>query len=123
MRFSPNGNSFATVSQKIVKLWKLDENNEYFHTELTKAPWRISEAITFSPDGKVLILLGPQKHRIKLFDVETGKFIGNLTGHTEPIETLVFSHDGKTLASGSQDGTVLLWDWEQVINEELTDYE
>ena len=47
--------------------------------------------------------------------MNTGRSLGILFGHTEPIETLVFSHDGKTLASGSEDGTVLLWDWEKII--------
>ncbi|MYB63339.1 hypothetical protein F4X73_01500 [Candidatus Poribacteria bacterium] len=41
-----------------------------------------------------------------------------LNGHTEAITRLVFSHDGRTLASGSKDGTILLWDWEKVVNSE-----
>ena len=53
---------------------------------------------------------------IKLWDVETGRYLGILSGHTEPVETLVFSHDGKMLASGSDDGTVLLWDWKKIID-------
>ena len=43
------------------------------------------------------------------------KLYRSLPGHTEPIETLVFSHNGKILASGSQDGTVLLWDWKKIL--------
>ena len=31
-----------------------------------------------------------------------------LNGHTSIVETLVFSPDGKTLASTGQDGTILL---------------
>ena len=33
-----------------------------------------------------------------------------LRGHTGPITFLAFAADGKTLASGSQDGTARLWD-------------
>ncbi len=33
----------------------------------------------------------------------------NLAGHQDPVNALVFSADGKMLASGSFDGTVKLW--------------
>ena len=72
--------------------------------------------LTFSPDGK--ILLDPKiigwPPLIQLWDVDTGTDLGTLSGHTEGIETLVFSHDGKTLATSSWDGTVLLYDWDKI---------
>ena len=79
--------------------------------------------LTFSPDGKILldtksIGLPPL---IQLWDVETGTDLGTLSGHTGNIEMLVFSHDGKMLASGSWDGTVLLWDWDKISAKIATD--
>ena len=59
--------------------------------------------------------------QIRLWHVETGQSLGNLSGHTELVESLEFSHDGKTLASGSNDGTVLLWDWDKINNNIFAD--
>ena len=80
--------------------------------------------LTFSPDGKILLdpkSIGRQP-LIQLWDVDTGTDLGTLSGHTESIETLVFSHDGKTLATSSWDGTVLLWDWDKISAKIATDH-
>jgi tetratricopeptide (TPR) repeat protein len=41
--------------------------------------------------------------------VESGEHIRTLTGHTKQVYSVAFSPDGQTIASGSADGTVLLW--------------
>ncbi|MYG81280.1 MAG: hypothetical protein F4187_05705 [Gemmatimonadetes bacterium] len=44
-----------------------------------------------------------------MWDVVTGQLITTLEGHSGGISSLMFSPDGSTLASGSWDHTVLLW--------------
>ena len=118
MAFSPDSTTLAIATEGHIYLWKFQEAED----EPTLIPGNLrgfKSVLTFSPDGTTLIGADLEiwSSLIKLWDVETGRGLGMLSGHTEPIETLIFSHDGKTLASGSDDGTVLLWDWEKVIAE------
>jgi WD40 repeat protein len=41
--------------------------------------------------------------------VATGQVLGTLSGHTDVVASVAFAPDGKTLVSGSWDGTVRLW--------------
>jgi WD40 repeat protein len=47
---------------------------------------------------------------VYLWDAETGKVITSLQGHTAAVLALAFSPKGSTLATGSDDETVRLWD-------------
>ena len=71
-------------------------------------------ALVFSPDDSVIVR-GLAAGRIQLWDVTTGDKLTTLDGHTATVRTLEFSADGKTLVSAAEDGTILLWDWEDVL--------
>ncbi len=45
-----------------------------------------------------------------IYDVQTGEALDLLTGHTAQVKSIVFSPDGETLAIGSEDNTIQLWD-------------
>jgi WD40 repeat protein len=67
----------------------------------------------FSPDGKRVAVSadtygGPPQ--ISVFDFEGGKKTHTFQGHLRGVSAMAFSADGKTLATGSHDTTVLLWD-------------
>ena len=121
--FSPDGKTLASGSlDNTVKLWDVSTG-----TELRTLEGHSAEvlSVAFSPDGKTLAS-GSRKGTIKLWDVSTGTELRTLTPmakyliRTRPgasdengfaaVFSVAFSPDGKTLASGSEDNTVKLWD-------------
>ena len=78
--------------------------------------------MAFSPDGTVLASIDTPKQygpddeyydglgELVLWDTSTGDRRASLLGHSQTLLSLAFSPDGTTLASGSADNTIRLWD-------------
>ncbi len=47
---------------------------------------------------------------IKIWDAVSGKHMQTLEGHMAGVSTIAWSPDSKTLASGSDDKSIRLWD-------------
>ena len=65
--------------------------------------------IAYSPDGNLLAV--GTSIGIWVYDVHSGAELTLLTGHTSEVESIAFSPDGTTFASGGYDGTVLVWEF------------
>jgi WD40 repeat protein len=82
--------------------------------ETTRPGPEVTGPVVFSPDGKQFASAAPADERgtsgVRVHDWPSGRVRHTFVGHRTPVTALGFSPDGKTLASGSQDTTVLLWD-------------
>jgi WD40 repeat protein len=109
LAFAPDGASLAVNGQKSpVLLWDVRTGKLLRHLGEGEALFN-PVAIAFSPDGKTGAWGGWGD--IELADAGTGKPTGKLTAaKLGLVNALAFTPDGKTLISGSQDGSVRLWD-------------
>jgi WD40 repeat protein len=64
--------------------------------------------VALSPGGTTLATASGES--VQLWDVATGHQIGSLTVPYYGADSLEFSPDGKTLSTGSDGGTVQVWD-------------
>ncbi|RKU21631.1 hypothetical protein C6499_21780 [Candidatus Poribacteria bacterium] len=136
--FSPDGKTLVSGSgDATVRLWSVEKEQQIWFAKTPQAQQQgitdpiIREAfdlpplpnkspfeklmfqwvltVAYSPDGKTLASSGSSDGTIQLWDVETGKQLRTLKGHTEMVNTLAFSPDSTTLVSGSKDDSLRVW--------------
>jgi hypothetical protein len=85
---------------------------------LHSMPGAKMHALAFSPSGRLLAAghgnnegwyNKSKDSRITVWDMATGESIRVYKGHANEVACVAFSPDGKTLASGSADHTILVW--------------
>ena len=117
--FSPCGNVIAGGLFRTIRLWDAKTAETRMVICLPQGCQRAA-ALTFSPCGRYLVSgaswQGTDKMSIRLWEVATGENISTFWGHATDIQSLAFSPDGTLLASGSYDGTILLWDMAPFLN-------
>ena len=115
MAISPNGNFLAVavvdawvggwVTDSSLHLWDVTTQRNIATLKDPKGFW----SLAFSPDNTVFAA-GTGNAEIKLWDMTTRKYIGDLSGAQNEIYSLAFSPDGTLLASASGGLEIKLWD-------------
>jgi hypothetical protein len=67
------------------------------------------DQVAFAPDNRTLATALDDR-TVQLWDVGTGKRLGQHVAPDTPAQCLAFAPDSRSLASGHPDGTILLWD-------------
>jgi WD40 repeat protein/tRNA A-37 threonylcarbamoyl transferase component Bud32 len=94
----------------LVRLWDTASGRERIVWRRQRPTCNVT-ALCFAPAGRFLaVAYHDAALYTDLLDLESGKIRATLTGHLTFIFALDFVPDGVTLATGSVDGTVKLWD-------------
>ncbi len=122
--FSPNGKTLAlgfSGKNNEVRLWDMVNNRETLTLPVIEASDNEGSeliSLAFAPDGKTLafmsgdpdIVFPKQSSELRVFDVSGKERFTLKEAQTGFVTTFAFSPDGKTLATGGKDHSVLVWD-------------
>ncbi|KAH7921305.1 WD40 repeat-like protein [Leucogyrophana mollusca] len=105
---TPDGKTVISgSSDHTIRIWDLD-SRRIIHTIETPAS---ITSFALLPNGRHLVSASLEESAIRIWDIETGRStMGPLEGHTGHVGAVVYSSDGKKLASCSWDDTVRVWD-------------
>jgi WD40 repeat protein len=122
--FSPDGNLVASTSaDNKLYMWHAANGALARQVDHPDCPW----SVAFAPDGRhvatgtggaligkrtSLVVQPGSDNALRIWDVDDGKLVKELKGHTHVISSIDFSPDGKRAVTGSFDKSVRLWDIE-----------
>ena len=115
IKWDPSGTLLASCSDDFTaKVWNMKQDtcvhdfNEH-EKEIYTIKWSPTGPGTDNPDLPLILATASYDATIKLWDVNSGKCLHTLEGHTDPVYSVAFSPDGKYLASGSFDKNLHIW--------------
>lgn len=106
--FSPDGKFIGTAcNDNRSRIWNV-ETGEVIETAEQPGAWKLA----FFPDGKRFAVASSSTSSpvVKVYDTANAREVLSLNGHSKRIRAIDISPDGKTIATGSQDGSIRLWD-------------
>lgn len=106
LALSKDGKTLVTGSDQALRVW--DVNSGKPRRDIAVPAWSHGWGLALSPDGKTVA--APLDYTLGLWDTGTGtRLLEELDGHRSSISEVLYSPNGKFVATASLDGTVRLW--------------
>ena len=108
--FSPDGKQIVTSGEhEHAPIQVFDAATGVHLRSVSGAPER-PLALAYRPDGREIATADRKRPIVTVWQVEGGRPLRTLIGHTHPIYALAYSRDAKLLASAAPGGGVIVWD-------------
>jgi WD40 repeat protein len=105
-RFSRNGKLLVTASTDgTAGVWDVATGSRLL---LLTGATGAAEDAAFSPDGDIALANADRIARI--YSSDDGRLLAAFAGHNDTVTSVSFDPTGRTLVTGSDDGTARLWD-------------
>ncbi|KAL9463278.1 hypothetical protein AB3S75_001143 [Citrus x aurantiifolia] len=102
---SRDGRYITTADGSSVKFW---DANHFGLVKSYNMPCN-TESASLEPKLGNIFIAGGEDMWVHVFDFHTGEQIGCNKGHHGPVHCIRFSPGGESYASGSEDGTIRIW--------------
>lgn len=113
----PKGNLIVVGNEK-GEVILLDRNNNYNETVVMDHKGKAVHSVAFSNDGN-FVVSGDVNGQVKVYSLAEHKVVAVLVDHKARINDIEFSNDNRLMATASFDGTVRLWDFNNLNEEPL----
>lgn len=105
LTYSPDGKRFAVASG--FGLWQYDAHTN--HVVVLHKSYNEVDCVSYCPDGHH-IARGFSNGFVSISNTKTGEPYSLTIKHTDCVWGIIYSPDGKTIATDSRDGTTRFWD-------------